>query len=204
MELQSATQTTYSNQKTEDINTSLTEKKFQLENKIHESKYTESAKDMTDSKNDNELTNGIFPSGIKLTDEFTDALLATTKELSKSGMPPLMMLMMLSTPTLDDRRYYNHDTGMPVLKNDPNNPINEYGKENFKSNEAILNMLNKIVQDLDEGEKPTSEFINTTRNGYEILISNFNKEISKSEDEKNAQLKNITKNNKPNPLIDIE
>ena len=230
MEIQLVTQTTYSNQKIGDINTSTIEKEFKLENKISESKYTEdelqyirnyskinqallgtnteesekSAKNIIDSNNNTKLTSGVLPSGIKLTDEFANALLATSKELSKSEVPIIMvMLLLVNSPTLDDSRYYTQDTDIPVLKNDPEYPINEYGKEKFESNETILNMLNDMVQSLSEWEKPTN-FTNTFKKVGEMLLRNLNKEINKSEDEKSALLKNITKNNKPNLLIDIK
>ena len=172
---------------------------------------TANIKGIIDNKDDpNAPSLGWFPLGANLTDEFTDAIVKASETLSSADFQMLMIKISIKNqPTLDDERYYTHSgkfgtQGYNIVpKNDPKYPMYEYGKENFESNKTILNMLNEMLQDLIEGAKKFGDDIDVAKNAYEILIENINKGIKKSEDEKNAKLENITKNNRPNPLSNI-
>jgi hypothetical protein len=234
MKIQTTTQTTYNQKGVNKPKFSTINEQFEVEDKISDNKYdnytqyinnlakihskmydisieeaTENIKVIIDNKDEpNGPSEGLFPFGSNLTDEFTNSLLATSEQLSQTDFQMLLLIISdKNHPTLDDRRYYSHSGKFGtssyniVPKNDPQYPINEYAKENFESNKTILNMLNGILEALIESQKKFGGDTSVVKNGFKTLIDNFNKEITKSENEKNTMIENITKNNKPNPLI---
>ena len=155
--------------------------------------------DNPDFPGNNEFGSLFIPNGGPLSDELTNTLIQTHNQL---GDDKFNLMMVISTsqetpPKSDDSRYFNSNG---ALKNDPDYPINQYNKEKFGSNNSMLDYFQKILQDLIDSAKQFGGDISEIKMIYETLISNFMKEISKSENEKNAILEHATKNNKPNPL----